>query len=253
MWETIIPAAASIIGGLLSKRGQDNANEANVALTDENRQWMEKMSSTSYQRGVKDMEAAGLNPMLAYSQGGASTPTSAAPVVQNSLGAGVSGFANSAQSVVGMMQGVQQVQQSKAQEDNLRAGADKIRSETMERDMNTAALAARISQTNASSDQAKAVAAKTLEEVLGARYTSQSAQMAYRANKGDDELKGTGWAADVARRKAEASLANLEIPRAQNEAGFETTGMGQMNPYLRQVLQIFRGAASARGALSFGK
>jgi len=77
-----------LVSGVLGFAGQQEANSANAAQASENRSFQERLSSTAYQRAVADMKAAGLNPMLAYSQGGASTPGGSQAVMGN---AGLSG------------------------------------------------------------------------------------------------------------------------------------------------------------------
>lgn len=78
----LIGGGASLLGGLLGNSAQAKANKANLKLQREQQAWEERMSNTSWQRGVQDMVNAGLNPMLAISQGGASTPNVSAATAQ---------------------------------------------------------------------------------------------------------------------------------------------------------------------------
>lgn len=87
-----------LIGSALGFKGQRDANKQNIALTREQMAFQERMSNSAYQRAMKDMKLAGLNPILAAKQP-ASTPGGASTRVESAIGAGVSSFnaTNSAQ------------------------------------------------------------------------------------------------------------------------------------------------------------
>lgn len=122
-----------------------NAEQANIARTFSAGQsqaqmdFQERMSNTQYQRATADMRAAGINPLLAYSQGGAGTPVgsaASATSASSSHGSGPSASGPAASSPT-----PQQVQRYElgaalstavglAQVDKIEAEAENIRADT---------------------------------------------------------------------------------------------------------------------------
>lgn len=97
------------IAGNLYDRSQNRADAATA--------WERSMyaSNTSYQRGVADLRAAGLNPILAYSQGGASTPTAQTAASTSTGNIGSRSISNAA-TLAGIANTQQSTRTSAAQE-----------------------------------------------------------------------------------------------------------------------------------------
>lgn len=109
----LTPGVSSLAGSALSAygayQGQASANQVNREEAQANRDFQQsmfnqqrgfaeqnmrtqeafqtQMASTQWQRGVSDMQAAGLNPMLAFSQGGNASPSGASSGAGSAAGA----------------------------------------------------------------------------------------------------------------------------------------------------------------------
>lgn len=96
--------ASDLLGGALSFIGTQNTNQAAADRQASANAFSAQQFATRYQTTVKDLEAAGLNPMLAYGATPASPSSTIPAPVQNALGSAVEAYqkskATSAQSAL---------------------------------------------------------------------------------------------------------------------------------------------------------
>lgn len=246
--------AAAAAGALLANEGAEATNEANADQNLESRKfaqyeansarafeqyeaqqlrgWQTEMSNTQYVRAVADLKAAGINPMLAYQQGGAGTPSggmargtaaSAPPTIpmQNATQAGI---AAAAQAV--------QMQNVESQTEVNEATADKIRAEIPY----TIAGTGQIQQQTKNLEKGLE---KINEEIKNVRMDTLSKEEQITLTRAQQQL--TNIQKDLARenisfteaqtkmQKVLTQLRTLEVPEAQNAADFAratATGSG---------------------------
>jgi len=217
-----LPLVSSALGYL----GQDETNEQNYDLTMSgrsfnsaealaNREFQREMSNTSYQRAVKDMMASGLNPMLAYSQGGASTPSGSAGSAPASIPMG-----NKATAAAQGAAATAQIQNTAAQTRNLDADTANKEAELAGKQHSGPLAAAQVDN----------LRKQTLLLIANAELSWRQEQKV--KEEIDQVLAATAnLDAQTALAKVNAILARHDIARMSAEEAYFKTPVGRTSPH----------------------
>lgn len=148
----------SVIGGLFGAWGSSRQNKWNRQEADRNRKWQEYMSNTAVTRRMRDMAAAGINPILAGKYDASSPPGSLAHNMTNVA--------------EGAMNGATTALNLKLQEKNLEA------------------LDATIENTKANTEERRANVDNITERTILTRYGNEVASLTADLAKTYRELEG---------------------------------------------------------------
>lgn len=190
-----ISAGASLLGGVLG-------NAANSRAARDQMAFQERMRATQYQTAVQDLRAAGLNPMLAYTQGGAGTPSGAAARQEDVISPAVASAAQTATVLA-------QLQNTLADTATKEATAKEIEERT------------------------RLIAEQVKHEPYKRALTTNQGWVEHLREARDRRT----YEADIARSIAESRHRNLQLPEAEASAQF-WQGAGVTGSTARRLVEL---------------
>lgn len=250
---------STLLGGLFASHGQEEANEMNREIAESNnafnaeqaalnrdfqstqlervQQYNTEMSNTSWQRAVRDMQSAGLNPMLAYMKGGASSPTVSAPGGSTASSSGNPVMLNTAEAG---LRGAYQAAQT---------GTERERAPLVQNQAAVEKEAATQAQWVTSNFE-RILRSRILQGEENVKLTTEEIGRAV-ATIANLAKEGQLIDARAALVRIQTRLAELEVPHGKAIAEYFTTEWGKHSPYFLDVMKLFNSAGRARRDFSY--
>ena len=206
----------------------DNANVAAAERAYAAQQFSEYMSNTAYQRTMEDMRKAGLNPILAYQQGGASTPQGVmAPVHQAQL----------ENELEGLGEGVSSAAQKAKDAEAAELAREQTKNTTSQTDLN----------------KANEALSKTMEEkskVDAVTSASQAAKLEAEKNLADEQTRNAKIQAGILAHNVTSAAADarIKIREATDTENYGTSATGRELGGMERIVRRMMDAARNRKA-----